>query len=461
MEMKDPPSIASAPTTATLMLLTIQGGGRGAVPDHVLSQTAFDEETTLPHSVGASSLALGLDEEPRAIQGRAGGHFGAAGSDLDDEEPAAIRGGGGGHGSSQDSDDSDSEDDYSQNRPVQHVRVANTSGEDGAVPERVGSQAFEDQSTLSGSVSGNSDGISPSATMPSSSKSRSSSMAVSSGNPITFRVVSYKILPGDFSKLSKEHILKYEKDWKQLQPELNLRKKKGRAKLMTYAQDLYDFIKSQVHKFQLLELQKLASQYNLTVPGTLETALTSDEIFDAALQGEFSTAWLNKAVGVYVVHLKNKSSWVSKAQKEVEKRYNFIFRKAGRETKTCVHDIAQHEFNNSKFQKLRRHMRTNFSMQLLQKDMSMDSVDEMEGKRPVPSAINVHGIEFTLVKFVADDDVAVGDAFNGPVAQALSMNWSKEKILECVEKAIDCASKVNRRKNKKVRGKNPCLFSAL
>lgn len=449
--MEDPP-IAVVPTTAALTLLSLHGGGQGAVPDNVVSQIAFDEETTLPHSVGASSLGRG--EEPKAIRG--GGEDFIRGWGSDDEEHTAIRAGRGGHGSGQDAEEAkdssdESDDDDSQRRPVKSVRVSNTNGSDGPVPKRVGSHAFEGGSTLSGSVvSGSSNGVSPNGTMPSSSKSRSSSAGMSSGDPINFRALSYKILPGDFSKFNKEYILKYEKDWQQLQPELNLRKEKGRKRLMTYAQDLYDCIKSQINKFQLLELQKVAREYNLTVPGTLESAITSDEIFDAALRGEYSRAWLEKAVAVYIIHLKKKSPWVSKAQEEVQRLYKCIFRKVGRETKTCVHDIAQHEFNNTKLQKLRRHMRNNFSRVLLQKDVSMDSVDGIEGKRPVPSPINVLGIDFTLVTFVEDNDVAVGEAFNGPVAQALSMNWSKEKILERVGEAIDRVSN-DKRSKKKVR----------
>ena len=156
-------------------------------------------------------------------------------------------------------------------------------------------------------------------------------------------------------------------------------------------------------------------------------------------------------MAVFVVFLRTKShEWVSKAQKAVEDTYKCTFTKRGKETKNCIQDIAHYQFNNTKLQKLRRHMKTKFSKQLLQKDIDIDSIDMtgFQGKRAVPSPMKVLGIEFTLVDFVDDDDVAVGEAFNGPVAQALSMNWSKEKILERVEEAIDRVSNVKRSKKK-------------
>jgi len=192
----------------------------------------------------------------------------------------------------------------------------------GVLPNQVVSQSglINNGSTLSGSTrhsafssSTKSAGVSLARSAPDSSSSPSEN----------FRPVLYKLLPNNIKDLDKHYIPKFESHWKEVYPELDPSKKDDMTTLMERATALYGYVKSQLHIAAYPALMKLGIKHGLTVPGgTKESPKAVEDIFNAALQGEYSYEWLQKAEDVFIsLPGKHKDCWVSTAQQRVQEKY--------------------------------------------------------------------------------------------------------------------------------------------
>lgn len=310
----------------------------------------------------------------------------------------------------------------------------------GLIPTQVVSRSglIDDGSTLSGSTRHSAFASSTMSAGVSSARSAPDSSISPSEN---FRPVSYKLLPNNIKDLNEAYILKFKSHWKEVYPELDpINEPNDMKTLMERATALYSQVKSQLHKAAYPALMKLCVRHGLTVPGgTKESPKAVDDIFHAALQGEYSHEWLQKAEDVFISFLgKNKDCWVNTAQQRVQEQYKIILVRTGSESKHFFQGIAHHIFNNTRLQQLRRHMKKAFRMCLYQRGTK--KIAKIPGQKPVKSRVSINGTEYLLVQYVDDDDATVGEAFKAPVARAIEKGWSKDKIVAMVGKIIDDAN---------------------
>ena len=205
-------------------------------------------------------------------------------------------------------------------------------------------------------------------------------------------------MPNNIKDLDEPYIRKFESHWMEVYPELDPSKKDDMATLMERATALYGYVKSQLHIAAYPALMKLGIKHGLTVPGgTKESPKAVEDIFNAALQGEYSYEWLQKAEDVFIsLPGKHKDCWVSTAQQRVQEKYKIVLVRTGSESKHFFQGIAHHIFNNTRLQQLRRHMKKAFRRCLYQRGTK--KIAKIAGKKPVESRISINGTEYLLVQ---------------------------------------------------------------